>query len=108
MARTKRHWIRRIALGLAVAALASPATAQSRPLDVSGDDARSIHLMSITPVGSEDLAFSRSNAATPTVERGGDGYDAGLGSLWGLVLILTAAGAAVAVHQTRKGTLTAA
>jgi hypothetical protein len=105
MARRKRHWIRRIALGLAVAALASPATAQSRPLDVSGDDARSIHLMSVR---SEDLALSRSDAATPPVEHGRDGYDAGLGSLWGLVLILTATGAAVAVHHTRKGTLTAA
>jgi hypothetical protein len=42
MKRSKQTRIRRIALGLAVAAVI-PATAQARPLDVSGNDARAIH-----------------------------------------------------------------
>ena len=42
MKRTKRHTIRRIALGLAVAAVV-PATAQARPMDVSGSDLRAVH-----------------------------------------------------------------
>ena len=42
MKRSKRTTIKRIALGIAVAAVI-PATAQARPLDVSGTDARAIH-----------------------------------------------------------------
>ena len=42
MKRSKQTRIRRIALGLAVAAVI-PATAQARPLEVSGNDARAIH-----------------------------------------------------------------
>jgi hypothetical protein len=42
MKRSKHIRIRRIALGLAVAAVI-PATAQARPLEVSGNDARAIH-----------------------------------------------------------------
>ena len=42
MKRSKRFTIRRIALGLAVAAVV-PATAQARPMEVSGNDLRTIH-----------------------------------------------------------------
>jgi hypothetical protein len=107
MPRSKRRRIRRIVLGLAVAALI-PATAQARPLDMSSEDARLIHQAALPRlVGSEDLAFSRSPAERPRVAKADDGkgYDAGVGSLAGLVLILVAAGAAVAVHQTKKAKL---
>ena len=112
--RSKRHWIRRLALGLAVAAIV-PATAQARPLDVSGSDSRLIHehaapVEQATVVGAEDLAFSRHAKTTSTVARadGNSGYTAGLGSVSALVLILAAAGAAVAVHHGRKAKLSPA
>jgi hypothetical protein len=107
MTRSKRHNLRRIVLGLAVAAL-FPATAQARPLDVSGTDARLIHEQAIPTssrvVGAEDLAFTRHQTSQPSaaVAEGNGGYDAGTGSVAGLVLILAAAGAAVAVQHGRK------
>jgi hypothetical protein len=110
MTRKKRHIIRRIALGLAVAAVIGPATAQARPMDVSGSDSRAIHETSVPVVGAEDLAFTRQPASSPTVVTGGggNGYDVGLGSVGGLVLILAATGAAVAVHHSRKAKLSPA
>jgi hypothetical protein len=110
MTRSKRHTIRRIVLGLAVAAVIAPATAQARPMDVSGTDARSIHDLSVPFAGSEDVAFSRQQAGDPTVVKAesGSGYDAGTGTIGGLVLILAAAGAAVAVHHSRKAKLSPA
>jgi hypothetical protein len=106
---SKRHSFRRIALGVAVAAII-PATAHARPLDVNGIDARLIHEQAApvdkaTVVGAEDLAFSRHRESTATVVRadGNSSYDAGVGSVGGLVLILAAAGAAVAVRHSRKG-----
>ena len=128
MTRSKRYTIRRIALGLAVAAIVTPATAQARPLDVSGSDSRALHQLSVPVVGSEDVAFSRQTAESPTVvgaedlafsrqpagnpavvsADGGNGYDAGVGTLGGLVLILAAAGTAVAVHHSRKAKLSPA
>lgn len=110
MKRSKRHSIRRIALGLAVAAVVGPATAQARPMDVSGSDARAIHQATVPVVGSEDLAFTRQPASSPTVitADSGNGYDAGTGTVGGLVLILVAAGAAVAVHHSRKAKLSPA
>ena len=108
MTRRKRHRIRRIALGLAVAAIV-PATAQARPTDLSGSDSRAIHDQVVPLVGSEDVAFSRQPASSPTVvTAGGDGYDAGTGSIGGLVLILTAGGAALVVHHSRKTRLSPA
>jgi hypothetical protein len=88
MKRTKRTTIRRIALGLAVAAVI-PATAQARPQDLSGSDARAIHQASLQqssgveipylshgvgvsagdfePVlGPDDRSFSRSSESTAT------------------------------------------
>jgi hypothetical protein len=109
MTRSKRHSIRRIALGLAVAGVVLPATAQARPMDVSGSDSRAIHQASVPVVGSEDLAFSRQPAGSPTVvTAGGNGYDAGVGTVGGLVLILAAGGAAVAVHHSKKAKLSPA
>jgi len=112
MTRSKRHTLRRIALGLAVAAFV-PATAQARPMDVSGTDARLIHEQAVPVsmvVGAEDLAFTRHQTPAPStvVAESNDGYDAGIGSVAGLVLILAAAGAAVGVHQGRKTKLSPA
>jgi hypothetical protein len=114
MTRSKRHSLRRIALGLAVAAIV-PATAQARPMDLTGGDSRAIHSQAVpvessTVVGAEDLAFSRRSESTPTVVTAdaNDGYAVGLGSVGGLVLILAAAGAAVAVHHSRKAKLSPA
>ena len=111
MSRTKRHNLRRIVLGLAVAAL-FPATAQARPMDVTGTDARLIHEQAVPVsrvVGAEDLAFMRHQTPAPrTVVAGNDGYDAGIGTIAGLVLILAATGTAVAVHQSRKTKLSLA
>ena len=109
MTRTKRS----IALGLAVAALV-PATAQARPLDLDGTDLRVLHNQAVarsTVVGAEDLAFSRRPAAIRAdarVNSNDDGYQVGTGSVAGLVLILAAAGAAVAVHHGRKTKLSPA
>ena len=63
-----------------------------------------------TVVGAEDLAFSRRPAGNPAgvSADGGNGYDAGVGTLGGLVLILAAAGTAVAVHHSRKAKLSPA
>ncbi len=110
MTHVKRHSIRRIALGLAVAAVVGPATAQARPMDVSGSDSRAIHDVAVPVVGAEDLAFSRQPASSPTVAsaNSGNGYDAGTGTIGGLVLILAATGAAVAVHHSRKAKLSPA
>lgn len=110
MTRSRRHSIRGIALALAVAALISPAAAQARPLDVDGDDARSIHLLSVPISGSEDAAFSRQPEARPSAARSPEhkGYEAGVASLAGLVLILAAAATAVAVHHGRKAKLSPA
>ena len=112
--RSKRLSLRRIALGLAVAAIV-PATAQARPMDLSGSDARAIHAQAVpvetsTVVGAEDLAFSWRSESTPTTVTAdsNDGYDAGVGSVGGLVLILAAAGAAVAVRHSRKAKLSPA
>ena len=112
MTRSKRHSIRRIALGLAVAAVVAPATAQARPMDVSGSDSRAIHQVSVPVVGSEDLAFSRQTSGSPShtvvTADGGSGYDTGTGTIAGLILILAAAGAAVAVYHSRKARLSPA
>ena len=109
MTRTKRHTIRRIVLGLAVAAIFAPATAQARPMDLSGSDLRPIHQVSAPVVGSEDLAFTRQAASGPaSVTADGSGYDTGTGTVAGLVLILGAIGAAIAVHHTRKAKLSPA
>ena len=111
MTRSKRHTLRRIALGLAVAALV-PATAQARPMDVTGTDARLIHEQAVPVsrvVGAEDLAFTRHQTSTPApVADTNDGWDIGTGSVAGLVLIVAAAGAAVAVRQGRKTRLSPA
>jgi hypothetical protein len=109
MTRSKRHKIRRIVLGLAVAALLVPATAHAGPMDLSGSDHRSIHDQSVSFSGSEDVAFSRQQAGNPAlVADSGNGYDAGTGTLGGLALILMAAGAAAAVHHSRKAKLSPA
>ena len=111
MKRTRQ--IRRIALGLAVAAVV-PATAQARPLDISGSDVRAIQQTLVPRVDSvvaspDDRAFSRqsSSPAALTADDSG-GLDYGTGSLGGLVLILAAAGSAVVVHHSRKAKLSPA
>ena len=112
---SKHHSLRRIALGLVVAALVPAAAAQARPLDVTGEDARVIHAHALprdasAVVGAEDLAFSRrpaSTAAATTADKN-DRYNAGTGSVAGLALMLAAAGAAIAVHHSRKARLSPA
>ena len=108
--RRKRYSIRRIALGLAVAALISPAAAQARPLDVDGVDARSIHQLSLPVRDAEELAVTRHPAEPASAIRTDEakGYEAGVGSLVGLVLILAATGTGVAVHHGRKAKLSPA
>jgi hypothetical protein len=110
MKRTRK--IRRIALGLAVAAVL-PATAQARPLDTSGSDLRGIQQVMVPPVasvvmGPDDRAFSRQSSNTAALTADDSGLDYGTGSLGGLVLILAAAGSAVVVHHSRKAKLSPA
>ena len=169
MKRSKRTTIKRIALALAVAAVI-PATAQARPLDVSGTDARTIHQASTqraveipylshgigvnasdfepAALSPDDRAFSRQSASTATrameipylshgvgvspsdfgqplgvddralsratqtetvtASGGGDGYDVGSNTVGGLVLILAAGGAALAIRHNRKAKLSPA
>ena len=108
--RSKRHSLRRILLGLAIAALISPAATQAHPLDVDGLDARSIHQLSLPVRDAEELAFTREPAKPKpaAVMKEAKGYEAGVGSLVGLVLILAATGAAVALHHGRKTKLSPA
>jgi hypothetical protein len=105
--------IRRIALGLAVAAVV-PATAQARPLDLSGSDVRAHQQAAVSRVGPvvagpDDRAFSRQSSSPASVSADdNNGLDYGTGSLGGLVLILAAAGSAVVVHRSRKAKLSPA
>jgi uncharacterized membrane protein len=106
----KHNSIRRIALGLAVAAVV-PATAQARPMDISGNDVRAIHqtAVSAVAVSPDDRAFSRQTSrSTVAVADNGSGVGVGTGSLGGLVLILAAGGAALAIHQSKKAKLSPA
>jgi hypothetical protein len=112
MTRSKRRSLRRIVLGLGGGG-PFPADAQARPMDVTGTDARLIHEQAVPVsrvVGAEDLAFTRHQTPAPrtVVAESNDGYDAGMGSIAGLVLILAAAGTAVVVHQGRKTKLSPA
>ena len=79
---------------------------------MSGEDARLIHAQALprdasAVVGAEDLAFSRRPASTAaaTTADNKDRYNVGIGSLAGLALMLAAAGAAIAVHHSRKARL---
>jgi hypothetical protein len=171
MNRSKRTMIRRIALGLAVAAAVIPATAQARVLDLSASDARAIHEASLQqqsveipylshgvgvdarqfepalgpddrsfsrkaestatrrmeipylshgvgvspsdfgqPLGVDDRPLSRQTEARPVTVTGsgGDGYNVDSNTVGGLVLILAAAGAALAIRHNRKTKLSPA
>jgi len=124
MKRSKRFTLRRVALGLAVAAVV-PATAQARPMEVSGNDLRAIHDVAVSDAlghgvgvtekslgliaSPDDRSFSRQSSSQPVVATSdGSGLDYGTGSLGGLLLILAAAGSALAVHHSRKGKLSPA
>jgi hypothetical protein len=131
MKRSKHIRIRRIALGLAVAAVI-PATAQARPLETSGSAARAIHQSSSRGVeipylshgvgvsagdfdqalGPDDRSFSR-QSETPTVAsaHGGSSSTTDLSNtntVGGLLLILAALGTAVAIRHNRKAKLSPA
>jgi hypothetical protein len=168
MKRIRRTSIRRVALGLATAALVVPAAAQARPLDVSGNDVRQIHSASISQsnsgaveipylshgvgfsaadlgagvspddrafsrqtqtrveipylshgvgfsvedlglnVSPDDRAFSKQSSPTPVLVDDGNGFDVGTGTAGGLVLILAAAGAALAIRHSKKAKLSPA
>ena len=76
---------------------------------MSGEDARVIHAQALprdasAVVGAEDLAFSRrpTSTAAATTADSKDRFDAGIGSVAGLALMLAAAGAAIVVHHSRK------
>lgn len=150
MKRSKRTTIKRIALGLAVAAVI-PATAQARPQEeipylshgvgvsassfepaVSPDDrafsrqsegaaTRAMEIPYLShgvgvspsdfgqPLGVDDRALSRATETeTVTASGGGDGYDVGSNTVGGLVLILAAGGAALAIRHNRKAKLSPA
>jgi hypothetical protein len=132
MKRSKHIRIRRIALGLAVAAVI-PATAQARPLETSGSAARAIHQSSSLDrggveipylshgvgvstsdfgqaLGPDDRSYSR-QTESPTVPSAHGGSSTDLGktnTVGGLVLILAAVGTAFAIRQNRKAKLSPA
>ena len=115
MTRTKRHLIRRIALGFAIAAVV-PAIAHARPVDMNGTDLRSLHAEALAlsqyklgpgEVPATDEGFpwpSSEQGMPPTVAEDTGGYDIAFGAVSSavIILLLGIAGSVVAVRHVRK------
>jgi hypothetical protein len=117
MKRKKRLTIKLVALGLAIAAIA-PTAAQAYIDEggsggtqfVSADD-RPMHGMSYSTysepnvvVGSDDRAVSRMSPTTnqPSLVSSDDGFELGTLGMTGVILVLGAGAALIAVHETRR------
>jgi hypothetical protein len=127
MKRTKLRLVRRIALGLAIAAVVPP-LAQARPADMSGTDLRSLHAQALASstnlrsLHAEALASSQyrlgpgeipsvagfawpssEQGMPPTVAAEAGGYDIGFGFMSSavIILLLVIAGSVVAVRHVR-------
>ncbi len=132
MKRSKRFTIRRIALGLAVAALLAP-SAQAKPTSSShadfwNYDASGTKIADTSPgiapdrlaqlwsgsdgaIAPDDLALSRpTNAGSPVVAESGGSLDVSPAAVsgFGLVLVLLAGGSALAIRHNRKTRLSPA
>jgi hypothetical protein len=127
MKRRKRFTIKLVALGLAIAAIAaSPAQAtldeslgfprQSEPTLVVSPDDRGFSRMSVqiepnVIVSPDDRKVSRMSPTTanqPSLITSDDGFEIGTLGMTGIVLLLGAGAAVVAVQHTRKGKLASA
>jgi hypothetical protein len=127
MRRRKRFTIRLVALGLAVAAVsASPAQAyldeglgmpkQSEPTLAMSPDDRNLSIVSparIEPnvvVSPDDRAVQRSHVAPSQASSSAsdDGFEIGTLGMSGIVLLLGAGMALLAVHEARRGKLASA
>jgi hypothetical protein len=74
MKRAKQFTIRRIVLGLAVAAIA-PATAQASPIDMTGEDFRYLHAQAVADAKKRQAAADRPKAVSPQRPRRPRMYD---------------------------------
>jgi hypothetical protein len=130
MKRRKRFTIRLVALGLAVAALSAapaqarldeglnglqPLTVHSESLVTADDIGRptpapsqplSVHSQSL--VTADDIGRPTPAPSQPIVVASDDGIETGSLAMSGIVLLLGAGAAFVAVHQARKGRLASA
>jgi hypothetical protein len=123
MKRRKRFTIKLVALGLAVAAL-SAAPAQAIPDE--GHDGMPVYSQSLVTaddigrpspgptnnppqlVTADDIQHPSLVPTQPTVVASDDGFEIGSLAMSGIVLLLGAGAAFVAVHQARKGKLASA
>lgn len=122
----RRKWfrIRFVALGLAVAAISAPAAQakldeglglpkQSEPMLIVSPDDRNLQLMAPTQVepnivvSPDDRAVRRSEVAPsqPSAISSDDGFEIGTLGMTGVVLLLGAGAAVLAVQHTRRGKL---
>jgi hypothetical protein len=106
MKRRKRFTIRLVALGLAVAAL-SAAPAQATP-DEGAYGLQPSNVQSQPLVTADDIGRPTPEPSQPTVVASDNGIETGSLAMSGIVLLLGAGAAFVAVHQTRKGRLASA
>jgi hypothetical protein len=106
MKRRKRFTIRLVALGLAVAAL-SAAPAQAT-LDEGAYGLEPYTVQSQSLVTADDIGRPSPGPSQPSVVASDDGIEIGSFAMSGIVLLLGAGAALVAVHQVRKGKLATA
>jgi len=102
MKRKKRITIKLVAVGLAVAALAAP------PAMARLDEGLGVQAQPATRVVSpDDRATSRVSPvpAQPSIVATDDGFELGALGMSGIVLLLGAGGAVLAVNHSRKGKL---
>lgn len=112
MKRTRRFFIRRIALGLAVALALVPA-AQAKPTPSRYGEPNIPYLShgiltpSVTP---DDRSFSKATSVDPGPVAKDDGFEVGLGTagVAGLALLFAAGGAGLAIRHSRRARLSPA
>ena len=112
MKRTKRFFVRRVALGLAVALVLVPA-AQAKPTPSKYGEPNIPYLshgILTPPMTPDDRSFSKATTVAPGPVGTDDGFDVGLGTVGaaGLALLLAAGGAGVAIRHSRKARLSPA
>jgi hypothetical protein len=106
MKRRKRFTIKLVALGLAVAAL-SAAPAQAIP-DEGAYGLQPLTVQRESLVTADDIGRPTPAPSQPTVVASDGGIETGSLAMSGIVLLLGAGAAFVAVHQARKGKLASA
>jgi hypothetical protein len=105
MKRRKRFTIKLVALGLAVAALSA---APAQAVFDEGAYGLQPYVQSETLVTADDIGRPTPAPSQPSVVASDDGIEIGSFAMSGIVLLLGAGAALVAVQQARKGKLASA